>query len=93
MLRSQQMRLKYPSGDMTFTNGAIANLLTSPPYPTFVTSTDHQLGGLNGFIAWDADINGQIEVQMAYLAGDLINDDDICVVNMELTPLTEGGSQ
>lgn len=93
MLRSPQMRLKYPSGTMTFTNGAITPALVSVPYPTFITSSAHQIGGLNGMIQWDSDINGQFELETVYLAGDLPNENDILVLNIELTPIAEGGSQ
>lgn len=93
MLRSQQMRLKYPSGTMTFANGAIVPALVSPPYPIFMTSAPHQIGGLNGMIQWDADINGQMELEVVYLAGDLPDNSDILILNIELTPIAEGGSQ
>lgn len=93
MIRSPQLRLKYPSGTMTFTNGVITSTLTAMPYPTFITSSAHQIGGLNGMVQLDSDINGQIEVEIVYLAGDALDNDDILVFNLELTPIAEGGSQ
>lgn len=93
MLRSPQMRLKYPSGTMTMTAGAITPTLTAMPYPTFITSSAHQIGGLNGMVQFDSDINGQFELEVVYLAGDLLNESDMLVLNIELTPIAEGGSQ
>lgn len=94
MLRSPQMRLKYPSGTMTFqANTAVTPALVSLPYPTFITSSAHQIGGLNGMVQFDSDINGQFELEVVYLAGDLLNADDVLVLNIELTPIAEGGSQ
>lgn len=94
MLRSPQMRLKYPSGTMTImANTAITPTLTSMPYPTIITSTAHQIGGLNGMVQFDSDINGQFELEVVYLAGDLLDNSDMVVLNIELTPIAEGGSQ
>ena len=94
MLRSPQMRLKYPSGTMTTTAAGVWNpALVSPPYPVFISSQAHQIGGLNGMIQWDADINGQFELQIVYLAGNPLEADDILVMNIELTPIQPGGSQ
>lgn len=93
MLRSPQMRLKYPSGTMTIANGEIVPALNAMPYPTFITSAAHQIGGLNGMLQFDSDINGQFELEIVYLAGDELDADDIVVLNIELTPIAEGGSQ
>jgi hypothetical protein len=93
MLRSRQMNLKYPSGTMTMSGGVIVPALVSIPYPTIITSVDHQIGGLNGMIQWDADINGQFELELVRLSGDAPHADDEIVMNIELTPIGEGGSQ
>lgn len=93
MLRSRQMRLKYPSGTMLMSGGAIVPALVSVPYPTFITATDHQIGGLNGMIQWDAEIDGQMELELVKLSGDAPHADDEIVMNIELTPIAEGGSQ
>ena len=93
MLRSPQMMLKYPSGTMSISNGAIVPALVSPPYPTFATTAAHQIGGLNGMVQWDAYINGQIELEVVYLSGTVPNANDTLVANIELIPIAEGGSQ
>jgi hypothetical protein len=63
------------------------------PYPTFITTTKHQIGGIDGKIQFDSDINGQFELELVYLAGDALDADDLVVLNIELTPIAEGGSQ
>ena len=73
--------------------GVIVPALVSIPYPTIITSVDHQIGGLNGMIQWDADINGQFELELVRLSGDAPHANDEIVMNIELTPIGEGGSQ
>jgi len=92
-LRSPQMRLKYPSGSQYSSTGVLTSALSSSTYPCFTTTATHQIGGLNGSIEWDADIQGQIEVQMVAVDGDGIGITDYCIANITLTPLTDGGSQ
>jgi hypothetical protein len=92
-LRSPQMRLKYPSGSQYSSTGVLISALSSSTYPCFTTTSAHQIGGLNGSIEWDADIQGQIEVQMVCVSGDAIDASDYCIANITLTPLTDGGSQ
>jgi hypothetical protein len=92
-LRSPQMRLKYPSGSQYSSTGVLTSALSSSTYPCFTTTAAHQVGGLNGSIEWDADIQGQIEVQMVCVDGNAIDASDYCIANITLTPLTDGGSQ
>lgn len=92
-LRSPQMRLKYPSGSAYSSAGVLTSALSSATYPCFVTTAAHQIGGLNGTIEWDADIQGQIELQMVAVEGDGIGVADYCVANITLTPMSESGSQ
>jgi hypothetical protein len=92
-LRSPQMRLKYPSGSLYSSAGVLTSALSSATYPCFTTTAAHQIGGLNGSIEWDADIQGQIEVQMVCVDGNAIDASDYCVANITLTPMTDYGSQ
>ena len=92
-LRSPQMRLKYPSGSLYSSAGVITSALSSATYPCFTTTAAHQIGGLNGSIEWDADIQGQFEVQMVCVDGNEIGASDYCVANITLTPMTDYGSQ
>lgn len=92
-LRSPQMRLKYPSGSAYSSAGVITSALSSATYPCFTTTAAHQIGGLNGSIEWDTDIQGQIEVQMVCVDGNAIDASDYAIANITLTPLTDGGSQ
>lgn len=91
-LRSPQMRLKYPSGP-TMSGQTLVSSLSAQPYPTFITTAAHQIGGLNGAIHWDAELYGTIELQMWCLNGNAIDATDYCVINIDLTPIEEGGSQ
>jgi hypothetical protein len=92
-LRSPQMRLKYPSGSTYSSTGVLTSALSSATYPCFTTTAAHQIGGLNGSIEWDVDLQGQIEVQMVCVSGDVIDTSDYCIANITLTPLTVDGSQ
>jgi hypothetical protein len=92
-LRSPQMRLKYPSGSLYSSAGVLTSALSSATYPCFTTTSAHQIGGLNGSIEWDADIQGQFEVQMVCVDGNAIDASDYCVANITLTPMTDYGSQ
>jgi hypothetical protein len=85
-LQSPQMQLQYPSGSVGFPVGVD---LISSRYPVFITTAAHQIGGLNGVIAWECDLQGTIEVQMVSLVGDPIDNNDICVLNIEMTPIHE----
>jgi hypothetical protein len=93
-LRSRQMRLKYSSGNAVFNaNGILQNEMIASPYPCFVYSTHHQVGGLNGIYHFEADFQGQMECELVTIWGDAVEANDTCVLNLELTPLEAGGSQ
>jgi hypothetical protein len=92
-LRSPQMRLKYPSGSLYSSAEVLISALSSATYPCFTTTAAHQIGGLNGSIEWDADIQGQFEVQMVCVDGNAIGASDYAIANITLTPLTDYGSQ
>ena len=92
-LRSPQMRLKYPSGSQYSTAGVLTSSLSSSTYPCFTSTAAHQIGGLNGQIEWDVDLQGQWEVQMVGVSGDAIDASDYCIANITLTPLENNGSQ
>lgn len=92
-LRSPQMRLKYPSGSLYSSTGVLTSALSSATYPCFTTTAAHQVGGLNGSIEWDADIQGQFEVEMVCVDGNAIGASDYCIANITLTPMTDYGSQ
>jgi hypothetical protein len=49
----------------------------------------HQIGGLNGAIEWDVELQGTIELQLVSIKGDAIDADDYCVMNINLTPLLD----
>lgn len=86
-LKSPQFRLKYPSGALLSPSDALLSTMASSAYPIFVTTPQHQIGGLNGAIEWETDLQGQIELQMIKLSGDAVDASDYCVMNINLTPV------
>lgn len=92
--QSPQFRLKYSSGNALFNSAGVSTSeMWASPYPIIVYSTHHQIGGLNGMYQWDADLQGQIELQLVRVWGDALDANDTCIINLELTPLEKGGSQ
>lgn len=89
-LVSPQFRLQYLSGNATFdANGNATSPLFASAYPVIVANVAHQVGGLNGAYQWYYEFNGQIELQMKKIAGNAIDVDDVCVINLELTKLDD----
>lgn len=86
-LKSPQFRLRYPSGASFTAGGVISSALSSQAYPVFTTTAAHQIGGLNGSIDWDADLQGTIELQMVSIDGSPIAAADYCVLNINCTPI------
>jgi hypothetical protein len=87
---SPQFRLKHLSGNAIFDiNGDANSALFASPYPVIVANGAHQVSGLNGTYQWCYEFSGQIEIQMKKIAGDAIDADDICIMNLELTKLDE----
>jgi len=87
-LKSPQFRLKYSSGIQLNPDGSKIQLFASP-YPIFVSTPAAQIGGLNGSIQWEADIQGSIQLQMGDLLGSIISNLDSCVVNINITKLDD----
>jgi hypothetical protein len=88
-LKSPQFRLKYPSGANYSVNGVLTNPLSAQTYPCFVSTASHQIGGLNGAIEWDVELQGTIELQLVSIKGNAIDVDDYCVMNINLSPLLD----
>jgi hypothetical protein len=87
---SPQFRLKHLSGNALFdVNGNATSPLFASPYPLIIANAVHQVGGLNGMYQWCYEFSGQIEIQMKKIAGNPIDPNDVCVINLELTKLDE----
>jgi hypothetical protein len=69
------------------------SFMSAMPYPSFISTSAHQIGGLNGSIHWDTELYGTIELQLWSLKGAVIDSKDYCVINIDLTPIEPGGSQ
>jgi hypothetical protein len=90
-LKSPQFRLKYSSGVVYNPNGTLNQFLSASPYPVFLTTQTHQIGGLNGTIEWEAEFNGYIQLEMINLLNNNhpVDDSDVCVMNINLEPIHE----